>query len=118
MIGSRIRGEGPGWCDIRVAFHVSNDITDLLDVGRDGVEVGFDIVKSQQTDAVHACVESIKTDTETLKDDTEFLKGKSGDVDTGIAELKDGMALLKILVEQNRDLLLSPQGRRDEFPLK
>jgi hypothetical protein len=103
---------------LEVVYHVSNGITDLLEVGRDGVEVGFDIVNSQQTDAVHACVESIKTDTEVLKKDTEFLKGKSGDVDTGIAELKDGMALLKILVEQNRDLLLSPQGRRDEFPLK
>jgi hypothetical protein len=102
---------------LEVVYHVSNGITDLLEVGRDGVEVGFGIVNSQQTDAIHACAESIKTDTEILKEDTEFLKGKTGGLDTAVAELTDDVAALKILVEHNRDLLLTPQGRRQDFPL-
>ena len=103
---------------LEVAYHVSNGITDLLEVGRDGVEVGFDIVNSQQTDAVHECVESIKGDTETIKSDIADLKLKTTGLDTGIGDLKERLALLKILVEQNRDLLLTPQGHRDDFPLK
>jgi hypothetical protein len=103
---------------LEVAYHVSNGITDLIEVARDGVEVGFDIVSSQQTDAVHACVESIKTDTETLKDDTEFLKNKALGLGDGIEELKENLALLKGLVEQNRELLLTPRGQREGFPLK
>ncbi|MDH3593424.1 MAG: hypothetical protein OEM93_01100 [Rhodospirillales bacterium] len=103
---------------LEVAYHVSNGITDLIEVARDGVEVGFDIVGSQQTDAIHDCLESIKTDTETLKADTAFLKEQGAGTGDGIEELKESLALLKGLVEQNRDLLLTPQGRRDEFPLK
>ena len=93
-------------------------IFDYPKVARDGVEVGFDVVGSQQTDAIRACVESIKTDTEILKADTETLKRKLAGLETSVEELKKNLALLKRLVEHTRDLLLTPQGHWDEFPLK
>jgi hypothetical protein len=109
--------KGAAACTVlAVAYHVSNAITDRLEVARDGVEVGFGIVGSQQTDAVHACLKNIKADTETIKSDIAKLQGDTHRLEADVSELKESLAQIRGLKEQNRDLLLTPQGRRDDFP--
>ena len=45
-------------------------------------------------------------------------KRKSAGLETSVEELKEDPALLKGLVEHNRELLLTPRGQREGFSLK
>jgi hypothetical protein len=111
-----------GCIPLTVAVHVSKGITDVLDgikggLGstRDIILLGGEIVRSFQTDTLQTCTKEIKTDTDTLKSELTKLKADVGQTNDALVVLSEELAMVRSLVEANRDLLLTPQGRRDGF---
>jgi hypothetical protein len=96
---------------LEVAFHVSNGAKDI-------VETGMDLLGSFQTDAILNCVQSIKSDSETLKLDAAAMKADIAELLKGQGGVNAVLEELKGSVQQNQNLLLTPQGQRDGFPLK
>ena len=93
-----------------VAFHISNGIVEVLAVARDAIEIGGNVLGSFQTDAILNCVQSIKEDTQGTSAGVDEIKAD-------IVKMKSTLTTIQSVVEQNRQLLLTPHGQRKMVPL-
>ena len=73
-----------------------------------GLTVAAQIVSARTADTVQDCLTSVR-------DKTDDLLIKAGNTEGALSEIKAEMALLKRLAEQNRELLMTPQGTRPEW---
>lgn len=70
-----------------------------------GLTIAAQIVSARTADTVQDCLTSVR-------DKTDDLLIKAGNTDGALKRIETEMALLKSLAEQNRELLLTPQGAR------
>jgi hypothetical protein len=112
-----------------VAAGISKLITEALGIVEKGLVLTGEIVSAFREDTLELCLKSVRDNTVTLNGefegpdgaifklqaDVDDLKLKAGDANAELAAIKAELALVKSLLEATRDLLLTPQGRREGF---
>jgi len=101
----------------------AKDSKSILGARKNILKADAAIESSSKADTVKNCTKEIKDDTGAIKDETAGLKlaiagieGKVNSANTEIAAIRTDLAALKLLLKDTRDLLLTPTGRREEFP--
>lgn len=99
-------------------FTIANGISAVLNHlrnvtlhGKGELELVAKIIRAGQDDNADTCREK-------LKEDTEALKLSAGNTEAALADIQAEMALLRSQVQENRALLLTPQGKRTDFPAR
>lgn len=103
-------------------FHIAKGITTVVtglkivtQVAKNIIEIAVKIDDATKTDDHKDCIKIIRDDTVKLQGDVTGLIAAAGETSAALAELQAEMALIKSLLEETRDLLLTPPGRRVGF---
>ena len=73
-----------------------------------GLTIAAQITSAHTADTLQDCLTSVR-------DNTDDLKIKAGNTEDALARMEKELAQLKSLVEQNRELLMTPPGKRSEW---
>jgi len=102
-----------------VAFHVVKGLNgvvkgtrSILDDSKNIVESSVAIHKSKMDNDSEACRKEIRDNTASLMVDTGILKKSAGDAAAALVRVEEELALMKTLLIENQELLLTPHGQR------
>ncbi len=115
---------------------LSKMLEEVIAAVEKGLVLTAQIVSAFREDTLEVCLGSVRDTVVNVRDDTVMLKGefegpdgaifklqedvddlqvKAGDTNDALAAIREELALMKTLLEANRDLLLTPLGRRGGF---
>lgn len=101
---------------------ISKMVGEVVGAVEKGLVIAAQIVSASADDTNQQCLKSVrdngvdvKADVTKLKADTALLKNNAANNSAALAQVQLEMEQLKQLLEQNQQLLLTPQGKREGF---
>ena len=102
----------------KIAFDIVSDAKDIIDSSKGIVESAMEIDESNEYDYTNDCRKEIRDKTDLLQEDVDALQGATADLQESADQTSDDLAIIKDELARMKELLLTPQGKRDGFPSK